>query len=157
MILCLFAWHLKQVNDNEYDWGNPIGAMALIAAAVSSKTLLPLPRVLTSLLQVERALALSKTGTIYEPDSKTAKQRQGSKQSNKDKWDHSKQFSKANWGAKARTQYKQAMGISAPLWNTIESEARAICDLGEFEVAGDDAGTASSEAGYEDEVLAWDW
>ena len=37
MILCLFAWHLKQVDDNEYDWGFPIGAMAIIAAAVSSR------------------------------------------------------------------------------------------------------------------------
>ena len=37
MILCLFAWHVKQVDDNEYDWGEPVGAMALIAAAVSSR------------------------------------------------------------------------------------------------------------------------
>ena len=45
----------------------------------------------------------------------------------------------------------------APLWGVIETEARAICDMGDFNVVGDEAGTASSEAGYKDEVVAWDW
>lgn len=152
MIICLVAWHVKQVDDNEYDWGYPVGAMALIATAVSSRAFLVLLHVLTSFLQVERALTLSKTGTL--PDSKTATQPQGSK---KEKRDNSKQFSEANWGDKARTRYKQAKGISPALWNVIETEARAICNTGDVEVVGDEAGTASSEAGYEDEVVAWDW
>ena len=37
MILCLLAWHHKQVDDNEYDWGFPVDTMAIIAAAVSSR------------------------------------------------------------------------------------------------------------------------
>ena len=106
---------------------------------------------------MERALVLSRMGTLYEPDLKTVKQVQGSKQTIKEKRDNSKQFSEVNWGAKARTRYKQAEGISAPLWGVIETEAQVICNMGDFDVVGDEAGTASSEAGYEDEVVAWDW
>ena len=96
-------------------------------------------------------------GTLYEPDSKMVKQVQGSKQTIKEKHDNSKQFSEVNWGVKARTQYKQAEGILALLWGVIETEAQAICNMGDFDVVGDEVGAASSEAGYKDEVVAWDW
>ena len=98
---------------------------------------------------MECAFTLSKTGTLYKANSKTA---------TKEKCDNSKQFSEANWGAKARAQYKQAKGITAELWNVIETDTRAICDNGDLEAMGDDAGTASSEAGYNpDEMVVWDW
>ena len=45
----------------------------------------------------------------------------------------------------------------APLWGVTEIVAQVICDMGDFNVVGDESGTASSEAGYEDEVVAWDW
>lgn len=60
-------------------------------------------------------------GTLYKANSKTA---------TKEKCDNSKQFSEANWGAKARARYKQAKGITAELWNVIETDTRAICDNG---------------------------
>lgn len=60
-------------------------------------------------------------GTLYKANSKTA---------TKEKCDNSKQFSEANWGAKARAQYKQAKGITAELWNVIETDTRVICDNG---------------------------
>ena len=40
----------------------------------------------------------------------------------------------------------------------IETNTQAIYDNGDLEAMGDDAGTASSEAGYNpDEMVVWDW
>jgi hypothetical protein len=35
LILCLFTWHIKQVDENMFDWEAPTGAMALVTTAVS--------------------------------------------------------------------------------------------------------------------------
>ena len=67
-------------------------------------------------------------GTLYKANLKTA---------TKEKRDNLKQFSEANWGAKVRARYKQAKGITAELWNVIETDAWAICDDGDLEAMGD--------------------
>lgn len=95
-------------------------------------------------LQVEWALTLSKKRELYQsvPGQK---------------WDHTKEFSEANWGVCARKQYEQVEGILDAQWDCIVYDAQALLASDEdILVAGGEAGTASSEAGDDDEIC-FDW
>ena len=146
MILCLFTWHVKQVDDNEYDWGQPVGAMALIAAAVSSRP------------SSDPGFIFSYHSYRWSAHSLFQRQEHYIKPTQRLPPRRNVITQEANWGAKARARYKQAKEITAELWNVIETNTQAIYDNGDLEAMGDDAGTASSEAGYNpDEMVVWDW